>query len=112
MKNNQLFNLRCSSCNKDTPRLKEEDINFHLEKLNSWNVNDEREMIYKKFNFSNFTNSLNFTNSVALIAENESHHPDISLGWGYCIIMLHTHAIKGLSLNDFILASKIDNLKY
>ena len=48
------------------------------------------------------------TNLVGKIAENEKHHPDISLGWGYCLIMIHTHAIKGLSKNDFILASKID----
>ena len=110
MKNNELSNLNCSSCNKNTPKLDDKDINFHLEKLNLWNINEDKEMIYKKFIFSNFNKSLNFTNSVGLLAENEAHHPDISLGWGYCIIMLHTHAIKGLSLNDFILASKIDKL--
>jgi len=44
------------------------------------------------------------------LAEEEGHHPDISLGWGYCLIMIHTHAIKGLSINDFILASKIDKI--
>ena len=112
MKKNQLFHLKCSSCNKDTPKLKSKDIKFHLEKLILWNINDEEEMIFKKFTFSNFDKSLNFTNSVGLLAESESHHPDISLGWGYCIIMLHTHAIQGLSLNDFILASKIDKLRY
>ena len=111
MNSNKLFNLKCSSCNKNTPKLKDKEISFHLEKLNLWSVNDEHEMIYKKFIFSNFTKSLTFTNSVGSLAERESHHPDISLGWGYCIIMIHTHAIKGLSLNDFILASKIDNLE-
>ena len=45
------------------------------------------------------------------IAEAEGHHPDISIGWGYCLIMVHTHAINGLSINDFILAAKIDNIK-
>ena len=112
MEKNQLFHLKCSSCNKDTPKLESKDIKFHLEKLILWSINDEEEMIFKKFTFSNFDKSLKFTNSVGLLAENESHHPDISLGWGYCIIMLHTHAIKGLSLNDFILASKIDKLRY
>ena len=112
MESNKLLNLKCSSCNKDTLKLNSKVINFHLDKLNSWNINDEKEMIYRKFVFSNFYKSLNFANSVGLLAENEAHHPDISLGWGYCIIMLHTHAIKGLSLNDFILASKIDKLKY
>ena len=53
---------------------------------------------------------MKFTNSVGELADKEGHHPDISLGWGYVLVMLHTHAIKGLSLNDFVLASKIDNL--
>ena len=71
-------------------------------------INEEQKMIFKKFNFKNFQQSLNFVNQVGILAEKEGHHPDISLGWGYCLIMVHTHAIKGLSINDFILASKID----
>ena len=70
----------------------------------------EQEMIFKKFKFKSFKQSLNFTNIIGELAELEGHHPDISLGWGYVLVMLHTHAIKGLSLNDFVLASKIDNL--
>ena len=65
-------------------------------------------MIFKKFTFKTFKKALNFTNSVGKIAEEEGHHPDISMGWGYCLVMIHTHAINGLSINDFILASKID----
>ena len=58
--------------------------------------------------FSNFMKSLQFSNKIGELAEKEGHHPDISIGWGYCLVMLHTHAINGLSVNDFILASKID----
>ena len=65
-------------------------------------------MLFKKFTFKTFKAALNFTNAVGDLAEKEGHHPDMSLGWGYCLIMIHTHAIKGLSINDFILASKID----
>ena len=53
-------------------------------------------------NLGKFKKALNFTNLVGKIAEEEGHHPDISLGWGYCLVMIHTHAIKGLSINDFI----------
>ena len=67
-------------------------------------------MIFKKFEFKTFKQSLDFVNKVGGIADKEGHHPDISLGWGYSLIMLHTHAIKGLSLNDFIVAAKIDEL--
>ena len=68
-------------------------------------------MIFKKFEFKNFNKSLNLANKIGELADKEGHHPDISIGWGYCLVMLHTHAIKGLSVNDFILASKIDLLK-
>ena len=67
-------------------------------------------MIFKKFHFKNFKEAIKFTNIIGEMAESEGHHPDISLGWGYSIIMIHTHAIKGLSVNDFVLASKIDKL--
>ena len=49
-----------------------------------------------------------FVNEVGKISEEEGHHPDISFGWGYAIINITTHAIEGLSENDFILAAKID----
>ena len=64
--------------------------------------------IEKKFNFKNFIESQKFINIVGNISENERHHPDISFGWGYAIIKIYTHAVEGLSENDFILASKID----
>ena len=67
-------------------------------------------MIFQKFKFKNFNKALIFANLVGNIAEEEGHHPDISIGWGYCLIMIHTHAIKGLSINDFILAAKIDQI--
>jgi len=67
-------------------------------------------MIFKKYLFKNFNQAMKFSNLVGKIADTEAHHPDITIGFGYCIIMIHTHAIKGLSINDFILASKIDKL--
>ena len=106
----ELKNLKCAPCSGKTPKLKPEEISNHLSQLDGWSVNDEQEMIFKKFKFKNFKKALEFTNSVGNIAEFEEHHPDISLGWGYSIVMLHTHAIKGLSVNDFILAFKIDEL--
>jgi 4a-hydroxytetrahydrobiopterin dehydratase len=66
--------------------------------------------LYKKFNFKNFLDSQDFINKVGRISEDEGHHPDISFGWGYAEIKITTHAIEGLSENDFILAAKIDHL--
>ena len=64
----------------------------------------------KKFNFKNFIESQKFVNNVGSISEDEGHHPDINFGWGYANIKITTHAIEGLSENDFILAAKIDQI--
>ena len=106
--NKSLSQLKCEACSGNTPKLNINEIQENLKKINKWNVNEKNEMIYKKFSFKTFKKALHFTNLVGEIAEKEAHHPDISLGWGYCLIMIHTHAINGLSLNDFILAAKID----
>ena len=106
----ELKNQKCQACSGNTPKFDEKQISDNLSKLNSWSVNDEQKMIYKKFNFKTFKQALNFTNKVGEIADLEGHHPDISLGWGYTLIMLHTHAIQGLSINDFIIAAKIDEI--
>ena len=106
----ELKNQKCQACSGNTPKFDEKQISDNLSKLDNWSVNDEQKMIYKKFNFKTFKQALNFTNKVGEIADIEGHHPDISVGWGYSLVMLHTHAIKGLSINDFILAAKIDEI--
>ena len=107
---NNLNNKKCVPCNGNTKSLTPEQKKFFLNELNNWQLNDSKDMIFKKYNFKNFKKTLEFVNQIGAIAEKESHHPDISLGWGYCLIMIHTHAIKELSENDFILASKIDQI--
>tara|TARA_Y100001970_G_C14089272_1_gene779088 strand:+ start:233 stop:559 length:327 start_codon:yes stop_codon:yes gene_type:complete len=106
----ELHKKKCQACSGKTPKLIQTEIITHLKELKNWSVNDEQQMIYKKFTFKTFKQALDFTNKVGELADFEGHHPDISLGWGYSLVMLHTHAIKGLSINDFILAAKIDNL--
>tara|TARA_Y100001970_G_scaffold177506_1_gene216292 strand:+ start:9472 stop:9798 length:327 start_codon:yes stop_codon:yes gene_type:complete len=106
----ELKNQKCQACSGNTPKLDEKQISENLSKLDNWSVNDEQKMIYKKFNFKTFKQALNFTNKVGELSDLEGHHPDISLGWGYSLIMFHTHAIQGLSINDFIIAAKIDEI--
>ena len=102
---------KCEPYSGNTPKLEYQEISKFLSELNEWSVNDNQEMIFKKFKFSNFKKAISFANEVGKVAEKEGHHPDISIGWGYCLVMVHTHAIEGLSVNDFILASKIDLIK-
>ena len=73
-------------------------------------ISKEKFFLNKRFNFNNFIESQEFINKVGEISEDEGHHPDISFGWGYAEIKITTHAIEGLSENDFILAAKIDQL--
>ena len=106
--NIDLKNQKCQACSGNTPVLNEIQISENLAKLDNWSVNDEQKMIFKKFNFKSFKQALNFTNKVGELADLEGHHPDISFGWGYAKISITTHAIEGLSENDFILAAKVD----
>ena len=64
----------------------------------------------KKFKFKDFVEAMIFVNKVAVLAEKEGHHPDITINWNKVTMQLSTHAIKGLSENDFIMAAKIDEL--
>ena len=105
-----LIDKLCEPCSGNTPKLTLSEMKNKLSEINDWSLNDKQEMIFKKFKFKNFKKALHFINLVGVLAEEEGHHPDISLGWGYSLIMIHTHAIKGLSINDFILASKIDQI--
>ena len=106
----ELSELKCKPCKGNTPKLNQNEIIDNLKKIKLWKLNDHKEMIYKKFTFSNYKKTSNFVLSIMKIADKEMHHPDISFGFSYCVVMIHTHSIKGLSINDFILAAKIDQI--
>ena len=76
-----------------------------------WMLIDDAHLLIKEFQFKNFKDALSFANKVGEIAEAEEHHPDLSVGWGRVSVELTTHAIDGLSENDFIVAAKIDEIK-
>jgi 4a-hydroxytetrahydrobiopterin dehydratase len=103
-----MLNKHCVPCNENTPPLTQTEALEMLENLNHWDLK-ENKLIEKKFKFTDFKSALGFVNKVGEIAETEGHHPDIEIfNWNNVRISLSTHAIKGLSENDFILASKID----
>ena len=108
-----LSKKKCVACDGSIPPFDTSEIHKYLKKVDGWDVksnDDKNYYLIKNFKFKNFKESLNFTNKVGEIAEQENHHPDISVGWGYCKIKIFTHAIKGLAESDFILAAKIDKL--
>ena len=108
---NDLLQKKCVPCEGGVSSLNLKEIHKYQKKVDGWNVKKNKNEIYfleKSFKFKNFLNSQDFVNEVGEISENENHHPDILFGWGYAIIRITTHAIEGLSENDFILAAKID----
>ena len=108
-----LFKKKCVPCEGGAIPFDISDIHKYQKKVDGWEVIKNPKEIYfleKKFKFKNFIESQKFVNEVGKIAELEGHHPDIFFGWGYARISITTHAIEGLSENDFILAAKIDNL--
>ncbi|NHA15135.1 4a-hydroxytetrahydrobiopterin dehydratase [Thioalkalivibrio sp. XN279] len=75
-----------------------------------WTLNEDATEIRRDFLFKGFNRTMGFVNAVAWIANSENHHPDLEVGWGHCLVRFSTHAIKGLSENDFICAAKVDAL--
>ena len=109
----ELFEKKCVPCEGGVPAIDISEIHKYQKKIDGWDVKKNEKNIYfleKKFTFQNFVESQKFVNEVGRISEEEGHHPEILFGWGYAKINISTHAIEGLSENDFILASKIDKI--
>ena len=110
---NDLDQKNCVPCRGGIPAFDISEIHKYLKKIDGWEVkkdNEEYYFIEKNFKFENFLDSQKFVNEVGNISEEQSHHPDIIFGWGYAIIKIFTHKIKGLVESDFILAAKIDKI--
>ena len=104
----ELSQKKCQACEGGVPAMSKEQAEELLKQVPTWKIIDWK--VTKEFKFKNFLESLNFVNKVGKVAEAEQHHPDLEFGWGYCRITLFTHALNGLSENDFILAAKIDHI--
>jgi len=106
----KLKEKRCKPCEGGVPPLEKEEIQAYQNELkNEWEVIDQKK-IRQTYSFKDFKEALNFANKVGEIAEEEQHHPDLHVYYGKVVIELATHAIGGLSENDFIVASKIEDL--
>jgi len=105
----ELHQQKCVPCEGGTLPLSQELIDNNLKNVSEWKQAGNK--IAKHFEFKDFVEAMKFVNTTADIAEKEGHHPDISVSYHKVDITLWTHAINGLSTNDFILAAKIDQIK-
>jgi 4a-hydroxytetrahydrobiopterin dehydratase len=105
-----LTEQHCKPCDGGVQPLSPAEAERHMQQLDGWQLSADAKLINRGFKFKNFYHTMSFVNAVAYIANREDHHPDLQVGYDYCRIEYSTHAIKGLSINDFICAAKIDAL--
>jgi 4a-hydroxytetrahydrobiopterin dehydratase len=105
-----LTDKKCVPCEGGVPTLsREEAVNF-LKEVPDWQLADDAKSISRRFEFKGFYKCMAFINAMAWVANSENHHPDFSAGYNYCDVTFTTHAIDGLSENDFICAAKLNAL--
>lgn len=108
---NQLAQKKCVPCEGGVDACTIPQAQTQLEKLQGWQLTEDGQRIRKQWTVKNFMAGMDFFNQVAQVAEDDGHHPDLHIeGYRNVSIELWTHAIGGLSENDFILAAKIDQI--
>ena len=108
----ELAKKKCVPCEGGVDPLSEAEARKLMPELDQgWMLIDSGHMLARTLNFKDFVETMAFVNKVAEIAEQEGHHPDMNISYNTLSIELMTHAIDGLSENDFILAAKIDQVK-
>jgi 4a-hydroxytetrahydrobiopterin dehydratase len=105
-----LATKRCVACTAETPRVAPDEVNRLLQKLPGYKADMLVGSISKVYEFDDFYETMAFVNALAYIAHVEDHHPELAVSYNRCAVTFSTHAIGGLSENDFICAAKIEAL--
>ena len=101
---------RCLPCEGGVRPLDANEVAIALKTLPDWQVDEGGKVISRAFKFADFHQTMKFVNQVAEIAHREDHHPDMEVGYNRCLVRYSTHALDGLSRNDFICAAAVDEL--
>ena len=104
-----LTDKKCEACEGFESKLSVQEIENNLQQAQGWELK-EGAIIERSFKFSNFVNAMEFAKGIARIADEENHHPELHVSWGKVRIELTTHSVNGLTINDFIVAAKINRL--
>jgi len=100
----------CRPCEGKSQALTHAQARDLMPQIPGWTLDESASLLHRTFTFHNFYETMAFVNAVAYIAHTEDHHPDLTIGYKECRISYQTHALSGLSENDFICAAKIDAL--
>ncbi len=108
----ELKNQPCEACRADAPSVSDEQIKELMPHVPGWQVIDVDgiKQLQRPYSFTNFVDALAFTNLIGELAESQGHHPDLLTQWGKVTVTWWTHKIKGLHLNDFIMAARTNDL--
>jgi 4a-hydroxytetrahydrobiopterin dehydratase len=101
---------RCVPCEGGVPALSPAQVDEALRSLDGWDAREGKTRLHKHYRFKDFVEAMRFVNAIADVAEAEGHHPDFTVHYNTVDVTLWTHAVGGLSENDFIVAAKIDGL--
>ncbi len=102
---------RCVPCEGGVPAMTPGEVEEALRALDGWDVRERHTRLHKHHRFEDFKEAMRFVNAMADLAEAEGHHPDFTVHYDTVDVTLFTHAVGGLSENDFILAAKLDRLE-
>lgn len=106
----ELKNKKCIPCEGGIAALTTDEANRLLSQLSGWRIESGSSELRKRFKFPAFADTIAFVNRMATLADSEGHHPDFCVRFTILDVSLTTHAIGGLSENDFVLAAKLDEL--
>lgn len=107
----ELAARKCKPCEGGVPPLTPAEAARLLTQISTdWALIEDAHAIERRFAFRDFYRTMSFVNALAHIANIEDHHPDLEVGYNYCRVRFTTHAVKGLSENDFVCAAKVDHI--
>lgn len=106
-----LLEKHCQACEGGVAPLTLDEANKYLKKISGWQLENDNKAITRNFAFKNYYHTMAFVNAIAYMAHFENHHPDLQVSYNSCKVLYTTHAIGGLSENDFICAAKVDKLR-
>ncbi len=99
---------KCQACEGGVEKLADDKVTGRIGSASGWRL--EQGSLCRDFQFKNFYETMAFVNAVAWIADRENHHPDMEIGYGYCLLRYSTHSVKGITENDFICAAQVNQL--
>ena len=105
-----LSQKKCVPCEVGGLPLSRAEAEVLMREIPAWKLSEDALRITRAFAFPDFARAMLCADAIAVVAEAEGHHPELHISWGSVVVELSTHAVGGLSENDFILAAKIDGL--